>query len=126
MEAKWSYRFDRNDHLSGFTCIALDLEALHGGAAVGFVSRKGIAFAGTRKFLNILGYTVDTERLSEVADKIDTSRFYVNPSDKGKVLAAGGRWVTIPLHRMDNKLITVEIRTIEYEGIHRSELRLKE
>ena len=96
MEAKWNYRFDRDDHLSGFTCIAVDLEDLNGGAAVGYVSKKGTAFAATEKFLNILGYTVNTTRLSELNDTVDTSSFYVNPSDRGKVIAAQGRWVTIP------------------------------
>jgi len=125
MEVKWSYRFDSHDHLSGFTCIAFDLEVINDGRAVGYNSKKGTAFTATKKFLDILGYTVDTTALSQSA-KQNSSIFYVNPSDKDRLLRTPGEWLILRLRRMNGEIITVKTRTTEYENVHRTELQLIE
>lgn len=125
MEAKWSYRFDRDGHINGFSCIAFDLETINNGHAVGYDSKKGTAFATTKKFQDILGYTVDSTAFSKSA-KVNTFMFYVNPSDRDKLLGTQGKWLTTQIYKVDGEIITVKARMIEHEYVHRTELHLIE
>ena len=63
MESKWSYRFDRNDRLSGFTCVAFNLEDVNHGSAVSYSSEKGKPYAATKELLKILGHPGTREPL---------------------------------------------------------------